>query len=96
MLGVILYACVLNVHSCCQDSSRNECCQSSFPSLVTLAILSLFNFYQCDGWKLEFIFLVCFFFFLNQVYYLNKIGVLVSEFLLSNFLAIFRHMVSID
>ena len=33
------------------------------------------------------------FFFLNQVYYLNKIGILVSEFF---FLAIFRYMVSID
>lgn len=37
-----------------------------------------------------------FFFFFDQVYYLNKIGVLVSAFLLSNFLAIFRFMVSTD
>ena len=34
--------------------------------------------------------------FFDQAYYLNKIGVLVSEFLLSNFLAIFRYMVSSD
>lgn len=92
MLGVIfyvLYKCIL--------LSR------LFQELMLSIILSIsghtgysfsFNFYQCDG--LEIIIYIFGLFFLNQVYYLNKIGVLLSEFLLSNFLAIFRHMVSID